>query len=202
MVCFLKWLLIYGDVYILMISKLLWVTYLELYQLNKIRIALQLITLSDITDSSDRTVLPYIYNGVSHWTSSLSWPHQLIVNKSIPLWKRACKNMQNHLWTYYLGNWISTHQQWKGQATPDQSTLCIDDETYNKTSKRWNNHFLPTTYSPPTRPTTKADVYYYRGKWKIFSLVYINYTITTPPTSDAYSVFFPNHELPPRLKKK
>ena len=81
----------------------------ELSQINKIRITLQLLTLADVTDDSGKKILPNIYNGVSHRTLTLTWPRQPIVRKFLPIWKRACKCLQNHLRTHALGNWISTH---------------------------------------------------------------------------------------------
>ena len=81
------------------------------------------------------------------------------------------------------------------------TNLFIDDEKYSKTTKRWNNHFLPITYSSPQNNVYPADVYYDRGKLKIFSIVTINPS-QPKPKRNVYGEFSPNHSLPNRLEKK
>ena len=117
----------------------------ELQKINKVRIALQLITIADITDSSGRMILPDILRGISHRQSSLQWPRQPLIQIVLPLWQRACKIIQSHIKIHSLGQWYKTHQKWKWMVSSDHSHLSIEDEIYAKSTNRWKSQYLPTT---------------------------------------------------------
>ena len=91
-----------------------------LAQLNRCRIWLGVITLSDITDASGHALCPYAASGFRHpqRPSVYTWRNQSIMNnKSWRTWKSCVKNTFTHNGKHIkrpLGNWLQTapSQHW------------------------------------------------------------------------------------------
>lgn len=102
----------------------------QLIQINKIRIHLKVLRLSDITDISGKYILPNILRGENFRESTYGWIRQPIVKKFLPIWKQACKQMQHALNNRRLGRWINKSQSWKWTSNSSGTILSDGENTY------------------------------------------------------------------------
>ena len=107
--------------------------------LNEMRMALRLITASDIVSiGSNTSILSNILNGVNHRESKLEWPRSDEIPEGwAQIWKSA---LQEHivprLQDKPLGKFIqTTHQRWKAFVSEDGDTLQYKNNFYRKGTK-------------------------------------------------------------------
>ena len=94
-------------------------TPLQLKEINKIRLHLKVLRLSDVCDVTGKIILPNIKEGINHRISTYGWPNQPLVKKLIPLWKQACHRLQTAISNRPLGQWTNMSQrfQWHSNST-------------------------------------------------------------------------------------
>ena len=110
--------------------------------LNRIRIHLQVMYLSEISDITGRHVLPNILECISYHKSKWEWPNQKCPENQNALWKKACHILQHHLKTHRLGYWKDQTRVWEWKMSP-----CKNFEshktmgTYSTTEGRFKTYY-------------------------------------------------------------
>ena len=107
-----------------------------LAQLNRCRVLLQVITLSDITDASGMKLCPFIISGRIHpqRKSVYTWRNQSEMHsKAWRTWKACIKNTFTYDGTHLrkpLGDWLHTvsSQHWAAYKTEDDCLFIVPDE--------------------------------------------------------------------------
>ena len=79
----------------------------ELQIINKVRISMKVLFLSDVVDVRGKSLLPEVYDCKIHRTTKLIWPKQVLLNKWKNVWKRACYKLQQWVSGNHLGLWKS-----------------------------------------------------------------------------------------------
>ena len=131
----------------------------KLLILNKIRIHLKVLFLSDIADIRGRIILPQIKTVSSSRSSQFEWPTQPVLKKWTRLWKSACLYLQHFLSSQPLGRWHSTHQLWHAQITSCKNYMFLNNKWFRKHPSK-NNLFLVSNAIPNiTNPLLNADYY-------------------------------------------
>ena len=173
----------------------------DLFRINKIRLHLQVLVLSDITTLDGKTILPNINLGTSHRTSSYEWPKQPLVTKYLPLWKRACAILNTTLASKPLGEWTSLHQSFQWSATSDELYITNGTETYE--CVRFGRRKKYELITPEREYTFNhsADIYRYRDRLYLVSSAHIPSTHSNRNTFD-YDTVIGDITLPHSLEKK
>ena len=134
-----------------------------LFRLNACRLALQVITLSDITTLDGTMVLPSIHTGQQTRKSQLRWPQQQVPPSWWSQWSSFLKSYITPLLSAHpLGSWVSqSHQTWLWSKS-DYHIYGPNSQTYvlTYTSTR-NLRYEPIPSSPPPPSTTPVDVLVY-----------------------------------------
>ena len=105
----------------------------ELIRINKIRISLRLLFLSDVIDIRGKNILPEIRKGITHRSSNITFPDQTFAPSWIPLWSKACDKIQQFVSRNHLGKWIRYHFKWMAKISICQMFLSIHGETFVRT---------------------------------------------------------------------
>ena len=153
--------------------------------LNRCRLYLQVLTLSDITSAAGNTILPTISQGKrpQHRRSSLTWPRQ----ESPPpqdwhLWRVALNHVsRNNKLQHPLGSWLNRpHQQWEWYIDPTTQMA------YRKqTDQTWTAHTPGPSPMPTTRTTRTTRAWYHKQDYKRINIetptlhpatIYVNMT--------------------------
>ena len=113
----------------------------ELQRINKIRVSLQLLFLSDVTDSRGRHILPDIKLGISYRTSNIQFPPQTFSPSWISLWKKACIKLSKYLSNNPLGTWKHMNHQWKSHLSSCQKYISYNRRYFHRNNS--TNLFLP-----------------------------------------------------------
>ena len=137
----------------------------DLYDINRVRIFLQVTTLSDITDGSGKNITEDAYEArpMSDRKARLRWPRQLfITTKQRNLWKKAIESAYTS-WGRKLhqplGQWTAPPNQiWSGMYDKTSDTITIKD-TQNSSnqyylvqqSSRWSMTALELEHVPEDR---------------------------------------------------
>ena len=172
----------------------------QLIQINKIRIHLKILRLSDITDVSGKYVLPNISRGVNHRRSTYGWINQPLVTKFLPLWKQACRKFQQALDTRRLGRWINQSQSWQWTSNASGTILSDESATYIRTSANGRTRYILSERTPSILPYP-ADVDTQRNKPKLLGIHTENIDFENE-TVNYFKPFYENHELPRKVEKK
>jgi len=109
---------------------------------NKVRLALQILHLSDIVDGTGRKLLPDIRNGILHRTSKLNWPQQILLPKWMPIWHKACGVLQRYVSGNCLGERFLSHQNWNWKADSSCQYISNGDRIYEKKSIKHYDVFI------------------------------------------------------------
>ena len=125
---------------------------LELSQINKIRISLQLLFLSDVASDNGRHILPDIKYGASYRQSKLSFPVQTYSKTWLPLWNKACMKLENHLSSKPLGNWQCRHFSWITHVSPCKMYICDRSIWYQQINS--STIYRPCSFLPSTTSAT------------------------------------------------
>ena len=72
--------------------------------INRYRLALQLLRVSDMVDIRGENVLPNIKIYVNNMRSKLLWPNQILPKKNRHLWKKACEIIQRYVSSHQHGS--------------------------------------------------------------------------------------------------
>jgi hypothetical protein len=128
----------------------------QLETLNRCRIYLQVISLSDITSVDGSRIVPTILQGLplTDRKSTLSWPTQQRPKPSEwALWSTALDHLQhNNSLTKPLTDWISpSHQSWFWYMDPTTSTLF-----YNPSQDNWLSTQPISLPAPESRRRTRS----------------------------------------------
>ena len=123
------------------------------YCLNACRIALQILTLSDMTTIDGTKILPNILSGKQYRHSNITWPTQEI---PIHWWSTWDKYITSYITPYInlhrLGEWTSpSHQRWMWHQLNPTSILSPSSEVFVTTS----TSRFPTYH--PTHATSPSD---------------------------------------------
>ena len=172
----------------------------HLHQINKIRIHLKVLRLSDFCDISGKYVLPNIKEGVNNRSSTYGWPKQPLVPKFMNLWKQACRRMQISLSNRPLGQWTNLSQQFLWKANSSGTILAGPTGTYHRTSTKGKAKYIKVHEAQAVLPYD-ADAYMYRNTLR-FSGARVDPVILTESTKDVYTKFFGSNANPPSLEKK
>lgn len=98
--------------------------------INKMRIHMRLLFLSDVVDINGTKVLPQLHNRLTYRTSTLAWPRQCWIRSWTSLWENVCHILNQHLSNRKLGTWRIFHNKWKAFVTNDNNYLQYDMTTY------------------------------------------------------------------------
>ena len=160
----------------------------ELTIINKVRLHLNVLFLSDITNLRGNQLLPQINSGILNRTSTLNWPPQPIQKSWLLLWKKACAKLQNHLSRCHLGSWICSHQKWHFNVSTCNQYAQNDRLKYIKKASSSCYIQIPHTSVLPPLPNV-AD--FYTSK----SGIILSTSIPHPPPSQYSAINTPTNSF-------
>ena len=167
------------------------------YSINACRIALQLITLSDLVTLDGRRVLPNILQGQSFRTSTLKWPKQTIPSHWWSTWNQYVTTyILPHVATHPLGAWTSpTHQRWGWRQHSQSTIVSPSGQPHQTTSTSRVPVFHPSlAIFPPLPPLAPIlDVTCINSSYRILSSHLPLHFPPPQPASYDYS-FLHKHE--------
>ena len=137
-------------------------------KLNRIRLSLKLLTLSDVADIRGKVVLQNIKKHQNNRQSTLTWPMQPLPKKNRRLWTEACVIFQRYLSRSPLGSWTHIQQKWTWKTNVDHTIISDGVAHYQKFVVNNRNHYK-LIYSPTLQLPHIADVYFYRKRPYIVS---------------------------------
>ena len=175
-------------------------TPLQLKEINKIRLHLKVLRLSDVCDVTGKIILPNIKEGINHRISTYGWPNQPLVKKLIPLWKQACHRLQTAISNRPLGQWTNMSQRFQWHSNSTGSIISGPTGTYQRVTKRGKNKYHKTSDSQAVLPYD-ADVFFYRGSLR-FMAARTDSIILIPQHTTVYNKFFESNDSPHSLEKK
>ena len=88
-----------------------------LQKINRVRVALQVLTLADIADDGGRKLLPGIECGVLQRQSKFNWPKQPLYTPWLKHWQQACSILKRYISANRLGPWIKHTSNGCGRQT-------------------------------------------------------------------------------------
>ena len=143
----------------------------DLIKINKIRLSLKLVFLSDIVDIRGRHVLPDIREGVNYRNSTITFPYQTFSPSWLKIWKQACDKINNFVSTHSLTNWTQQHFQWNTNISSCHKFLTIGDTAFELTST--SNTYIMSQSPVPSNITydLPVDIYKTRKGYKIISMM-------------------------------
>ena len=127
--------------------------------LNRFRVFLQSMYISEISDISGKFILPNIVNCIQYRSSLWEWPKQECPKHHNKLWKRACKVMQDHLHTHRLGKWCTQIQSWNWKIS-DCSSYVVHPKlgSFELNQSRYKS-FYGACDSVPVECKIEADMF-------------------------------------------
>ena len=129
----------------------------EASKINRIRIALNLITLSDIADLRGKNILQNIKTCINNRKSTYLWPRQPLPKRIYTLWRKACKIFQQYLSRNPLGPWYSTHQHWPWKESIDNTIISDGVHHYQQFISPTSSYYK-LIHSPTLQLPNNADV--------------------------------------------
>ena len=114
----------------------------EISKLNKIRLHMKRLFLSDITDFRGIHILPDIRKGHTYQIYSHNFPTQSYSQKWLSLWNKACNTLQTHLSRNKLGPWYQRKFSCEATISTCRLWLQHNDDMYYIESLQ--SPFLPT----------------------------------------------------------
>lgn len=174
-----------NDAYIMNIVHNSTLSKRECVIVNKVRIALQLLHLSDIVDGTGRRLLPDVRNAKIHRSSLLHWPKQVLLPKWMPVWYKACGILQRYVSGHCLGRFIGPPlQTWEWTADASHAYITNGKQTYvRRTSKSFFFYApLDAPLSPEVSCNIRVDLSFHKGRPKP---IYI-YDQCQPPHGNGY----------------
>ena len=172
----------------------------QLTRINKVRIHLKVLRMSDVTDIGGKYILPNIRDGTNYRESTYGWMKQPLVEKYLPLWRQACNRLQQALKCRPLGNWINRSQRWKWQSNLSGSVITNNEKTYTRQSINGRYKYILFNKSHSILPYD-ADVCMKRGYPRLLC-VFADKIIPEINSFNPYKSFFENHTLPKQVEKK
>ena len=176
------------DVFIMDILKPLF-NKTDLIKLNKIRISLKLLLLSDIADMRGRHILPDIRRGIQYRISNINFPHQTFDPTWIKLWSKACDKINNFISRNSLGDWYERNFDWTSKLSVCQKFLQINQTTffYNDST---NTYQIKQDPLPPNiHFSLPADIHHTRVGYRILATCPSPSTYIPQPISHHYNTF-------------
>ena len=173
----------------------------DLYRLNKIRLHMQVLLFSDIISYDGKQVLPNIYDGVSNRDSIYEWPKQPLVTKYLPLWKRACKLVHEHIQSNPLGQWSfeSNTCEWRVSTCSQYITDGLNFYAQHRSSRQPTYKRIESI--PPTNFPTCADIYWKHNKLYLVSRM-SKVQHVREEKKQPYSNVFGDYSLPKGVERK
>ena len=162
----------------------------ELQKLNKIRIHLKLLFLSDMLDVRGRHILPDIKNGVSHRTSSISFPLQSYSKSWLSLWRKACNTIDKYASNHPLGAWHKCYLHWNASLSTCHQYLRVNNTLYSL-HDNFSLYIASTaTLTQNISFTIPADIHTTKRGFKVIS-TYSEYSFrpSNLPTYDPFTLF-------------
>ena len=136
---------------------------------NKVRIALQILHLSDIVDGTGRRLLADVRNTKIHGSSLLHLMRQILLSKWMPLWHKSSRILQWYVSGQCLGAPIGTPLQ-KWEWTTDTSQTCITngEQTFERRNSKCFFFYAPSDNQLPSGVccTIRVDLSFNKGRPK------------------------------------
>ena len=145
--------------------------------INKMRIHLQIVFLSDICDIRGRKLLPDLRRKLIHRKSSLNWPKQPWNKSWDKLWTRTCNVLQKYISSPPLGDWKCWHFVCNATLTNDEMFLSLNSDLYCKDR---SNPIVYNLIQPLASPSTlnfekSCDIYISKNRPILISSMTINH---------------------------
>lgn len=172
----------------------------QLLHINKVRLHLKVLRLSDVTDVTGKYILPNIRRGINYRDSTYGWIRQPLVQKFLPLWSQACRKLQQSLDNRRLGRWINRSQSWKWNSNSSGTIISDNTTTYTRQTIRGRTKYILHSNRPSLLPYP-ADVDVFRDRPKLLGVL-IEPVDVKATLKDIYKPFFEKHVLPKKLEKK
>ena len=169
--------------------------------LNRFRIHLQVMYLSEITDISGRSLLPNIKEVKNFRSTIWEWPNQWCPVGYEKMWHQACSSIQKHLYAHSLGRWIDTTQIWNWKISKDLSRVHHTQlGSFRLQDDRYKKHYVRCE-DVGNVCNIDADMYHFRNRLQLLQHEVV-ICPDTKKTIDPFDNFFENHLLPPAMEKK
>ena len=120
----------------------------DLLVINKIRIHLHLLFLSDVVDSDGKHLLPQIRLRKRYRKSHLIWPQQPWIKQWNDLWNQVCNYLQSYIVDNPLGRWKCAYFEWEAQLHESNEYIKLHNVIYRRnTSTTRKPKYTPTNLS-------------------------------------------------------
>ena len=104
----------------------------DLIKLNKIRLSMKILFLSDVIDQRGRHLLPDIRKGITHRTTKLTFPVQTYSATWMKLWRGACSKLERYASANPLGSWSTQHFTWNALLSPCHMHISYLNDTFRR----------------------------------------------------------------------
>lgn len=173
----------------------------QLCIINRYRIFLQVMFISEVTDINGKHLLPNIKEGKNFRDSKWTWPNQTCPKGHEKLWKRACHVLQTHLSTNRLGSWKKKTQEWQWKTNHNSSYIIHPNlGCFKLFQARYRSYYIKSN-EDAGKCTFDADAHYNRDKLVLMSKdVKVIPAFVAP--KDQFKFFFEDHKMPPAFERK
>ena len=156
----------------------------ELKKINKIRLSLKLLFLSDVINIRGRHLLHDIRNGLTYRSSTLNFPAQTYPKKWLKLWRSACNHWNLHASANPLGVWHCHHFTWDAQISQCKKFMRVHTHWFHQKTLA---SYTPMNIPPPNDGNlvmTGCDVYKSKQNYILIQGEPTVRPLPPPPPSD------------------
>ena len=161
----------------------------DLIKINKIRISLQLLFLSDMVDVRGRHILPDIKNAISYRASSILFPRQTFSPTWLKLWKSACNVLNKYVSTNSLQQWHTMHFDWITKLSACKQFLKIRNTNYKYDSSISLYRECTVPIPSSINYDTPCDIYATKKGYNIISTFFSSPSQVLQSTLQTYNRF-------------
>jgi len=164
---------------------------------NKVRIALQILHVSEIVDGRGRRLLPDVRNGALYRKTKLQWPKQVLIRKWIPIWHKACGILQRYVSKHKidLPKFSTTQElEWMMDSTHTYITNGNCSYKRKKIKERYLYRKIQETIPSAVRCDTRVDLTFIKNNPKIIYIYDDNSTSRTESDYDKENEGSPGHD--------
>ena len=159
----------------------------DLIKINKIRLHLKLLFLSDVADNVGRHILPDIKFGHTYRISNLNFPVQTYSRQWLSIWNKACNVLQRYISANSLGSWNKRHFSWNTYISPCKQFIYDRHIWFRKIPS--SNVFQPSTMDCLPEASIPIDIKSVERGIQVISLPYSTLSLPNDPTYTTFTPF-------------
>ena len=142
---------------------------------NKVRIAMQILHLSDVVDGRGRRLLPEVRNAKICRKSTLTWPKQILLKRWMSIWHKACSILQRYVSKYSISDLHpTTHQNqiWEWSTSPTAEWVTDGRKKYYKKHLKNRSIYIRNDKIPIPEESCRipCDITFSKGRPRVIHL--------------------------------